>query len=75
MAGEGPPPIVVKQFTSKSNPSKPPYEVRISRQDGKMYCTCRGWLNHKHCRHLDEVTKQDILQALEDSGRTGVLGI
>jgi hypothetical protein len=70
-----PPPIMVRQFKSKSKPSNPPHEVRISRQDGNMYCTCRGWINHKTCRHLKEVTKEDILAALEATCEKGVLGI
>jgi len=70
-----PPAILVKVFRSKSNPNAKPHEVRISRQDGKIYCTCRGWINNKHCRHLTEVTKQDILDALEIACTNGVLGI
>lgn len=71
---EGPPPIPVRQFPSSSDPTLD-HEVRISRTDGKMYCTCKGWRMRKKCQHLDAVSKEDILAALEEAGRTGVLGI
>lgn len=29
------------------------HEVRRG-ADGVVYCTCRGWINHKHCKHLDK---------------------
>jgi hypothetical protein len=69
----GPPAILVKQCPSSS--SDKIHEVRISRNDGKMYCTCRGWTNHKHCRHTDGVTKEEILTALEYTCDHGVLGL
>ena len=68
-----PPAILVKEFPSKT--SDKIHEVRISRQDGKMYCTCPGWVSRKTCRHLTEVTKAEILQALVDTCKNGVLGI
>ncbi len=69
----GPPAIVVREFDSSSGNGT--YEVRISRTDGKMYCTCKGWQMNKDCKHLQAVTKQDILAALENTCRDGVLGI
>ena len=29
------------------------YEIRTSHQDGKTYCTCRGFTFHKRCKHMD----------------------
>jgi hypothetical protein len=43
---------VMDTFPSKSRPDKPPHEVRISKQDGRVYCTCKSWQMRKTCRHL-----------------------
>jgi len=69
----GPPAIVVQQFPSSSGDGT--HEVRISRVDGKLYCTCKGWQMRKDCKHLQMVTKEDILRALENACREGVLGM
>lgn len=74
MATKGPPPILVKQFMSASD-SATIHKVLISRQDGKCYCSCKGWQMRKDCKHLQMVTKTDILDALELACKTGVLGI
>jgi len=74
MARKGPPAIFVMEYESASNSSQK-YEVRISRTDGALYCTCAGWRFNKTCRHTDETTKDDIVAALKEACRTGVLGI
>jgi len=48
---------VLAEYGSKSNPSAKPHEVRTSKQDGKTYCTCRGWVvalnaGHSICTHI-----------------------
>ena len=48
---------VLAEYGSKSNPSAPKHEVRTSKQDGKTYCTCRGWVvalnaGHSICTHI-----------------------
>lgn len=74
-ASARPPAIVVRTVKSKSNPKAKPHEVRISRTDGKMYCTCKGWQNNKTCRHMKDTTKEHILAALEQAGAEGGIGI
>jgi|APIni6443716594_1056825.scaffolds.fasta_scaffold00027_22 hypothetical protein len=74
MGSGGPPPIVVKRFESDSSPGTF-HEIRISRNDGKCYCSCRGYVQHKHCKHFASLTLNDVLNALEESCRNGVLGI
>ena len=69
-----PPAIHVMSVPSESNPDVM-HEVRISRMDGKLYCTCAGWRMRKRCRHTDEITKDNILDALAKACETGVLGI
>jgi len=70
-----PPAIVVRTVKSKSKPKSKPHEVRISRTDGKLYCTCKGWQMRKSCRHTQDTTKEHILAALEQAGAEGGLGI
>ena len=58
---------VLEEYLSKSNPNKPPYEVRTSQQDGKTYCTCRGWIvklnqsketgGRPECTHIKQFRK------------------
>jgi hypothetical protein len=67
------PPILVRLAKSKS--SSRTYEVRISRTDGQMYCTCKGWQMRKNCTHLKTTTKKHILDALKDAAAEGELGI
>lgn len=48
---------VLAEYASKSNPSAKAYEVRTSKNDGKTYCTCRGWIvalnaGHSICTHI-----------------------
>lgn len=68
----GPPAIDVAEYPSKS--SSKIHNVRISRVDGRLYCTCRGWGFHKECTHTKSVSKDQILAALEEACATGVLG-
>ena len=51
-AGVVHPYAIMDTFPSLSRPDKPPHEVRISKQDGRAYCICRGWQMRKTCRHL-----------------------
>ena len=69
----GPPAIVVRTCPSKSGGGM--HEVRISRTDGKMYCMCAGWRFNKTCTHTQLTTLDDVLAALENACKTGVLGI
>jgi hypothetical protein len=25
-----------------------------------IFCTCEGWKYHEHCRHVDELTRDDL---------------
>ena len=68
----GPPAIVVKEMMGTSGDK---YEVRISRNDGKLYCTCKGWGFKKTCRHTEATDREEILAALANACKTGVLGI
>lgn len=48
---------VLSEYKSKSNPAAKAYEVRTSKNDGKTYCTCRGWIvalnaGHSVCTHI-----------------------
>ena len=48
---------VLAEYKSKSNPSAKAYEMRTSKNDGKTYCTCRGWIvalnaGHSICTHI-----------------------
>ena len=70
----GPPAIQVRTVPSESTSGKY-YEVRISRNDGKLYCTCKRWGFNKSCRHTENTTREEILAALELACKTGVLGI
>ncbi len=54
------------EFPSKSDPSRPPYKVRID-LEGSITCNCRGFLTHKHCWHTDAV-KYIKEQANESQG-------
>jgi hypothetical protein len=45
---------VIATYKSKSNPDADPYEVRISRQDGAIFCSCPGWKFKKNCTHLKQ---------------------
>lgn len=69
----GPPAILVKNHPSQSSDSI--HEVRISRTDGKLYCTCRGWRFKKSCIHTQDTTLEEVLDALERACTTGILGI
>jgi hypothetical protein len=40
--------------TNKSKSSSTIHEVRLSGDKAVVYCTCRGWTNHKNCTHLDQ---------------------
>lgn len=73
-SSSGPPAIVVRKVPSDSDPGKS-YEIRISRVDGRLYCTCKRWGFAKSCRHTETTTKEEILAALELACKTGVLGI
>jgi len=48
-------PVVLKRYAS-SIAAKFPYEVRFSRRDGVIYCTCPGWTKTwkrpRTCSHL-----------------------
>lgn len=44
--------VVLAVFESRSSESM--HQVRLAK-DGKIYCTCRGWIYNKRCWHLDEV--------------------
>jgi len=71
---KGPPAIHVSTVPSSSDPTKE-YEIRISRVDGRLYCTCRAWGIRKTCKHVNSTTRNEILDALEEACQTGVLGI
>jgi len=49
------------KFTSKSNPSAPPYTARIwtTRSGrfgpGDVSCNCRGWIFNKNCHHCEDI--------------------
>lgn len=50
---------VLAKFESKSSPGTF-HEIRRSRRDGVIYCTCRGWISHKHCTHLTKFAKGQV---------------
>ena len=42
--------VVLATFASSSIPTL--FEIRLGR-DNKVYCTCKGFIFHGHCRHMD----------------------
>ena len=56
---------VLKTYQSKSNPEIV-HEVRLG-HDYVVYCTCRGWISHKHCRHLDDFKSQPGWKSVEET--------
>jgi hypothetical protein len=48
--------FILRTVPSKSNPNIS-YEIRTSKQDGKTYCTCPGWIHKARksdglCKHI-----------------------
>jgi hypothetical protein len=43
---------VLRSFASKSSPGVR-HQIRERKADGHVYCSCRGYSSHGHCRHMD----------------------
>jgi hypothetical protein len=39
------------------------YEIRTSHRDGVTYCTCRGFIFHKKCKHMDAYLANPTVKA------------
>lgn len=51
---------IVGKFESESNPGS--YHLTKRMSDGKLICTCTGWIIHQHCWHTDLLL--EILQGV-----------
>jgi hypothetical protein len=47
--------VWTNRFTVESTSSSRTYIVSQRRTDGVWGCSCRGWINYKHCKHLDDM--------------------
>jgi hypothetical protein len=45
----------VNRFTVKSSSTSSTYTVAQRKGDGVWGCSCRGWINHRKCKHLTDV--------------------
>ena len=45
----------MNRFTVKSQTSDRVYTVAQRRADGLWGCSCRGWITHRRCKHLDDI--------------------
>ena len=45
----------VNRFTVESQTSSAVYTVAQRRTDHVWGCSCRGWINHKKCKHLTDI--------------------
>jgi hypothetical protein len=51
----------------KSETSSNLYIIAQRKSDGVLACSCRGWIRHRHCKHVD--TFKRVLLAAEKQGR------
>ena len=47
--------VWVNRFTVESLTSSSTYTVAQRRTDGVWGCSCRGWINYRHCKHLKDI--------------------
>lgn len=60
---------VLAEYGSKSNPTAKPHEVRTSKNDGKTYCTCLGWIHKARkgdgvCKHIAAFKSKEPAEAV-----------
>lgn len=60
---------VLAEYGSKSNPAAKPHEVRTSKNDGKTYCTCLGWIHKARkgdgvCKHIAAFKSKEPAEAV-----------
>ena len=50
--------VWVNRFTVSSASSKAIYTVAQRRTDGVWGCSCRGWIHHRHCKHVTDILRR-----------------
>jgi hypothetical protein len=57
----------VNRFTVPSTTSSSVYLVSQRRTSGEWCCSCRGWITHRHCKHLDDILQRLAAHAVLDN--------
>ena len=50
--------VWTNRFTVGSRTSSAVYTVAQRRTDGVWGCSCRGWIHHRHCKHLTDILRR-----------------
>jgi len=58
----------INRFCIPSSSGKATYLVSQRRTSGEWCCSCRGWITHRRCKHLQEILRRlSAHTALEDA--------